>query len=871
MKWWYILVALLDVYLLASLGAWIVLQVLEWLLLGLRRDLPVQGRRLQNLAETETVQATCWPEAPRPGRYQEPDSQAAASLAALRDALAAARPLWASLEAYAPSSMGLLDALRLRVWGPLPRAWRAWREARALKRLLAHAEEAEAALRAQQQRVQEIPQQVRAEVNAQRAEVRRLQAILEAEQGAGTLGLEEIAQRLEALGRELEGALDSLASAQDLPCAVAQVDALLAQAMPAVAELDRTLSLATEERAKAQGQAQRVASALAVAEERWAGLKTLGATEPAISRTLAELRQRVAAVEKRTEERTLAAYRQVNSEVGELDQQLAALLAEMDTLETLMARSKEAVAGDVQALAQAQSACEALRSADPLLEPDQSLALIEQATAAYEEAERQRGLGSRQGYETAITLAQKAMARLAAAQEQATSLPQQARQVRDLLSALGNDALGDWRARTSRAREQLQRYARHWNEKLAGDAAEALASLEQVEIDLERVPPNVRYLRRLRQSELGEALEILAHGRECMERAKALVAGLEQERDRLEALRREVEAEARRLAEERLGAIQAQRERMLPELRQRLAALESEIGNQLALLGDPSQVDYDAVAQQWLPGALRQVEELERAQRESLQHYRALAQEVARDLERQWARLNKLNPQEPPVPEEDLTKLADDLQAWREAIEAQADNPLALRELIGRRATALEQRLENARQEIVEGRRRLEALYRVYNRHAQGVRSLREAIRAHRQEGQWPQLAWESAEEAEALWGRATELEQASRTSPTLALAGEQLQRACNTAQQAEDLLARIERQMAGGLQRLNQELAGVTKALERGRRRVAALREAGPSPELNMLEERLAEAQRALELARASTTFDDALRHLHTAVDILG
>ena len=99
MKWWYILVALLDVYLLASLGAWIVLQVLEWLLLGLRRDLPVQGRRLQNLAETETVQATCWPEAPRPGRYQEPDTLATASLAALRDAVAAARPMSTSSSA----------------------------------------------------------------------------------------------------------------------------------------------------------------------------------------------------------------------------------------------------------------------------------------------------------------------------------------------------------------------------------------------------------------------------------------------------------------------------------------------------------------------------------------------------------------------------------------------------------------------------------------------------------------------------------------------------------------------------------------------------------------------------------------------------
>lgn len=871
MKWWYILVALLDVYLLASLGAWIALQVLEWLLVTLRRDLPVQGRRLQNLAETETAHAASWPETPRPGRYQEPDSRAAASLAALRTALAAAQPLWAHLEAYTPAQMGLLDAFRLRVWAPLPRAFRAWRAGRALKRLLARAEEAEAELRAQQQRVQEIPQQVRAEVNAQRAEVRRLQAILEAEQAAGTLGLEEIAQRLEALGRQLEGALDSLTTAEDLPCAVGQVDALLAQVTPAVAELDRTLSLTTEERAKAQGQAQRVANALAAAEERWAGLKTLGATEPSLTRALAELRQRVAAVGQLAEQRTLAAYRQVNTEVGELDRQLATVLAEMDALETLMARSKEAVAGDVQALAQAQAACEALRSADPLLEPDQSLILIEQATAAYEEAERQRGLGTHQGYEAAIALAQKAMAHLAAAQEQTMALPQQARQVRELLSALGSEALGDWRARASRAKEQLQRYARHWSEELAGNAAEALANLEQVEIDLERIPPNVRYLRRLRQSELSEALEILAHGRECMERAKELVAGLEKERERLEALRRQVEAEARRLAEERLGAIQTMREQMLPELRQRLAALEQEIGERMALLGDPSQVDYDALAKEWLPGALRQVEEVEQAQRESVQHYRVLAQEVARDLERQWARLNKLNPQEPPVPEEDLAKLGEDLRAWRDEIAAQAENPVALRELIGRRATALEQRLENARQEIVEGRRRLEELSRTFNRRAQGVRALREAIRAHRQEGQWPQLIWESAEEAEALWGRAVEQEQASRASPTLVLATDQLQRACNTAQQAEDLLARIERQMASGLQRLNQELAGVTKALERGRRRVAALREAGPTPESSALEERLAEAQRALELARASTTFDDALRHLRTAADILG
>ena len=870
MKWWHVLVILLDSYLLLSLGPWIALQMLDWLM-GRSRWLLIGEGRLRELSEMEQEQRRSWPQKPRPGRYEEPDRVALESLATLQSLIAEAGRLWPLVGSYSLPVLSFVDVLSLRSWRVLPGALAAWRNMRSLLRLLDQGDQLLATLIEQQQVIEDIPARVRAALNDMRAEVQRLSAILEMEEEAGTAGLEAIAQRLEERERAIEQALDALAeaAAERLPAVIAEIDELLPSTGIVLSEIDQFLGRVTEERNKAQSLIQRVESSLRLAEERWEGLKLRGATEPTLSRGLAELKSGLERAKAVAKERSVNAYQQVTAQVAAMDSQVAALLEKLDALDEAMEQSKKAVEGDVSALAKAQAMCDELARQDPLLELDQSLALIERASQAYMEAERQRGLGTFQGYEASLAEAETAMKYLGDAQEALKQLPERVRQIREDLGALAAEATGDWRRRAERVREQLRLYTRHWNAGLAGDAAEAIACLDQVEVDLERVPPNVRYQRRFRQSELAEAAEILSHARQEMEKAKSLITSLEAEQRRIERLRAELASALDKLKRESIPELERLKDKMLPELQERLAAFLEAFQKQAVALEDPAQVNYDESVTQWLPSIWQQVDELRAEHERSLREYAQALKEATQRLERQWARLNELNPQESPSSEEKIERLARDLEEWFAEAQRRKDNPLFLRDIVGRRAAALEQRIEVARQQVVEGRRLLDSLSREYLRRLQAVQRLRESLKAMQRDSRWPQLAW-STEEAERMWERASEWERKSRAAPDLMSAGDQLQQAVSVAQQAEQLFARVERQMDSALGRLDSELKAVVSALERAKRRAERIRKEGPSEELTDLEARCAAAERAIALAEAATTFEDALRHLRAARESL-
>jgi len=282
---------------------------------------------------------------------------------------------------------------------------------RSLLRLLDQGDQLLATLIEQQQVIEDIPARVRAALNDMRAEVQRLSAILEMEEEAGTAGLEAIAQRLEERERAIEQALDALAeaAAERLPAVIAEIDELLPSTGIVLSEIDQFLGRVTEERNKAQSLIQRVESSLRLAEERWEGLRLRGATEPTLSRGLAELKSGLERAKAVAKERSVNAYQQVTAQVAAMDSQVTALLEKLDALDEAMEQSKKAVEGDVSALAKAQAMCDELARQDPLLELDQSLALIERASQAYMEAERQRGLGTFQGYEASLAEAETAM------------------------------------------------------------------------------------------------------------------------------------------------------------------------------------------------------------------------------------------------------------------------------------------------------------------------------------------------------------------------------------------------------------------------------------------------------------------------------
>lgn len=873
MSWWpVVLVLAAVVYAMVTFAPWVALRFFEWRLRRSSEALLDQEPWFQKLAEAEHEQTLAWPAKPRPGRYQDSDRQAQESLAALGASLKRSESLWAELSAYRSARLAVGEVASGRAWRPLVRAATIWRNTRPWRRLLQRGDASAARLRELQQVAAEIPSQVRAQWATARAESNRLSAILEAEQEAGTQGLEGIGLRLRTAETEIERSLDALAQATpaQTPTVVAEADNSLQATLSAIEESERLLSAAAAARSGAEGLLTRVDSTLRLAEERWEGLKSRGATEPGIARDVAELRDATMRLAATTGERKVEAYQRATEEGTVLDGRVQALMAQLDALDELMRRSKEAIEGDVQALARAQDAVEGLTRQDPLLEPDQALGLIEQARGAYVEAERQRGLGTMRGYDASLPLSQAAVQSLAQAEEGAKALPGGVRQVRELLGVLTAEALGDWRTRAERVREQLIIYPRHWDKGLAGDSAEAISNLDQVEVDLERIPPNVRYLRRFRQSELAEAADILAHGQECMARAKQLIAALEGEQQRIEEQRAALEQGLDRLAQQQMPDLLGLSAQMLPELQQRVQGISASLDERRAALRDPAQVNYDEAMGEWLPSVLQRVEALRGEHEDSSNHYRAMLKETIARVDRAWGRLSKLDMHAKPGPEEDMDQLIADLNAWRAEAQRQTGNPLALREIAGPQGAALEERVETAHRQIAEGRRAVEALDRQYRRYSQSARSLRAAIQEMRQSSRWPKLGWDTRE-ADRIWEQANDLERESHAAPTLSQEAAQLQRAATASQQADQLYAQTERLMSNALRRLDDETRSIYAVVERGERRATALRVEGNTDAYTALEERLVSARRAIETAQAATTLEDALRYLRDAREALG
>jgi hypothetical protein len=307
----------------------------------------------------------------------------------------------------------------------------------------------------------------------------------------------------------------------------------------------------------------------------------------------------------------------------------------------------------------------------------------------------------------------------------------------------------------------------------------------------------------------------------------------------------------------------------LPELQQHLQGWEAKVVDLREAASKVDQVDYDQAMDEWLPAILRQAEEIREMHERDVQYYRRTAKEVIRQLERQWARLIKLDPYRQPAPEEDAEALSSDLEAWHAEVERQAENPLALRELVGRRAEAFARRIDAAQHQIDQGRSRASALLKQFQKSARGVRELRGSIQSMETRSDWPQLIWED-EEGEAAWGEAVQMERESQIAPTLREAISRLERAIVAAQNAEQIHVRTERQMKSALRRLDDEYRAVSAGLERRQQEAERLREEGDPDVFIALEEHCASVNRIIEMAQASTTFEDALRYLRDARDAL-
>ncbi len=867
MEWWQLVIVVLSTYLLLSLGPWLALQIVEWLLQRSKGALVDEETRLQALREGEQTHGALWPTAPRVGRYEEPDRMAHESLGVVSKAVAEADHILPSLSNHEPARLSLVDVLAWRAWGPLFGAVNVLREARALGVTLDQGAEALSRLDELEQVVQDLPSRVRALLNEQRAEAVRLSALCETEVERGTKGLDDVDHEISTNQSQIEVALDTLSQAAeaDLPTVMTQADALIEALTVRNSELEQRLEQAALERTQAHDAMTHIDGALSLVEERWAELQIRGATEPAVARSLSGLHEDMGRLSSLAKQQTVDAYRETHRQITDLQGTLQSLTADLDHLDDLMTRSKGAMEGNLKALADSQAACDELVRQDVLLDPDRSLALIERATQAYMEAERQRGLGTAQGYESSLELARQAAQIIDDATKQAQAFPEQVQQVRELLTAMQPQALGEARGRADRLREQLQVYTKHWDRGLNADMAEAISLLDQAEVDLERLAPNVRYQRRFRQSETDEALDILSHVRSSLGRGGELIGQLDAERDRIVKLREQLEGRVAALTGQTIPALEDMSKGMLPDTKHHLEALVLRVKEQAQVIGVPSKIDYDDALKSTWPALENEVAQVRLEHERSVAEYEAMQRDTIKRLDRSWTRLARLQPEELPGPEEDVERLSSDLDAWHAQVEREAGNLPALRDLLGRTVAALEQRIEKAEEQIVEGRRRFESLEKDYRRHAQSARDMRLAVRELEQSSRWTSLHWDWAR-AEEAWQEAVRMERAGQQATKLAEAGDALQQARKAAEEADDLFEAVERQMASALRRLDDELRAVNRSLERAARQMDQARDRGDQASQTILDTAQSDAQRLVQAAVGSATFEEALRNLRDA-----
>ncbi len=866
MIWLRILVLLIDLYLVLSLGAWFALRFAQWRAQRSRRSLVNGAEALRNLAEGIGRHTGRWPREPRPGRYAAPDELAREHLANLRTSVAEAEALRPSLQSVPIISLTLPQVLALQALPPLVQAVRAWRDARALWRLVDRASASLEVLDAQAQIVDGIPSRTRATLNETRAEATRLTAVLEAVEEQGMQGLERTSWQLAEIGMKAEHALDRLSAATDEPQTVYEIDRDLGEASAYLQEIDRFLGEASEARLRAQNLLTRVYSALGLVEERWQGLQARGAAEPALAAEVDDLRaraQRLPDVERASA--SMDNYQKVTRQALVLDTDIQAAMQQLDRIDTLMRESKDALGDAQQSLADTMAMCQEMSGEDPTLQPDLSLSLVARAHQLCEESEAHRAEGTMEAYQEAMAAADEALETLTQARQGLAEMPDAVKRVQRLLRDVSIEQRGAWRGRFQSICEGLRAYPVHWDRTHEREAAAAEAALAEAEAALAQAPGDVREGRRYTQTGLLQSVESLTAAQEQMEQAQRSVANLENELKRIEDVHHALDEEIREISERTLPALVELRAQMLPELQQRLDRLVGTFSDESRLYLEPTRVDYDEATDRWLPSIKRQIDELAGEHRSSVRQYHKMQRETVHRIDRLWGRLQRMDPYQLPAPEEDIQALVRDLDGWRAAVEYEASNPASLRDLIAREGKNLERRLQAAIQQIEEDRGRLVALSKDYQRMAATNERIDALVHHVRTESHWARISW-GTEEAEEIWQAAVALEEESASARTLTQAVDRLQRAVNAARRAEALYLGTERQISNAIGRLDSDLQTVGRLVDRAQRLEESLRQDQQEDAAQEVAALLAAAGRALDSASEATTFDDALRHLQTA-----
>jgi len=827
--------------------------------------------RISALVDAERVQAGLWPEAARTGRYEPIDLAAADLLQSLGTRLADVNEKADLVAGHATPVLPLWRVLVFGAWGPLFAVIRAWGDRTRLDASIGMAEETVAALAQQQTLAESVPERVQSDLAEVRAEIRRLYALWEAEVQAGTQDIQALGDDLalvdNAMGQATEGIRSSTIA--DPLDALSQADQQLVMAQETIQRSEQALDAIRENRAQAQTGADAARASVAAAQRRWAELQARGAQDPAVAARLSELAEGSSGLDATLMEATPAAYARAVEGADTLEALGKTISGELQALDDLMARCERATGASAALVEQAEAAVEDRGDALKSLDLDEARTALAEARDTLSQAQGLRSTGSWHGFQAATTLAEQASALLTeaiAGVEASSEVAQALLARRDQVSTEARQAL---REKGARLADGWAAYGRHWHPSRQQSLSDALALVGEADAAWSELPQSFVEAGSLSQSGLTAIRDSLDTVVSRYERARDAIDALEVDLERVQGLRSQLETGLEAFEQNTLPALAARRDTMLPELLERYESWLLEFQTQRDGMDDPTQIDYERAALQWLPGTLAEAQAVLEAYDGDLAHYRKLLEDGQKRLERGWQRLQRLNPLEKPLPREDISLLTAEYEAWRAAAEEAVDSPAALSTLATHQVVELERRMDEARTQISDGRQTLSSLERQFQQLTQSVQKSRTALHTLLQDSQWHQISWVLGS-GEEIWERALAAQTSSRAAESLEIAIDEMRRALSVGQEAHQVYSGTEQQLRSALDRLNKEFRAITSALDRTQRRAGQIRQDGPSEELDVLDECIAQSMSALSMAQNAASFEDALRYLREAQDII-
>ena len=862
-----IAILVLEAYLLLGVLPWVVARILDWYLTRGAGSVPAME---QDKARLNAALANVEPhvqEKPRPGPFAEPDQHMAELAARMRRQLYQAEELLPPLQAYQGPTPTIPQALLFGGIGLLRRLVPLFASAWRLRKLLLATETTYELLLDQMRAAQDIPRQAEGQIYALRAEQQRLVAVLDSERESGTRGLEGLRQQVHEMSAALDAAEQRLRDAHDeeLPHVLEQQGNVAATIGATLQQLDERVQQVVSQRQAAEQKLKRAFSAVLLLAERWEGMRARGAKDLKVSHQLHGLNTRIRALESQAKMQTIESLQSLASSFEGFERELQVTDARLDLLDGLLTGGYEGLQRANDAIARADHRLLELQREHPNVSADEAAAVLEAARAHVGQAEQEFARGTEDELARAAAMANAAEEQAQKVAQVLEGLPKRARQIRELCDAIAPSVLADRTRAIDDLTTLMGEYPQHWEDGLVDQVAHARALLQACAEERQRLPQDLLARGVLVQSQVVQVQEVLGRAVEHLNEATDLTSRLERQRDKILSQRDEVERRVEAIRARLVPEIEHVRERLLPELKQRYDALQPSLGAQLRALEDPKQTHYGRAVAEELPSLERQLFELRDAHLESVRYYRELLAKAVHDSDRTWARLQRLDPMRVPRPETDLEQLAEDMRAWRQEATANEENPRVLQELVGRRAAALMRRIESVVSEIEQGRASLANLEGQYQDIKAKVLALRTSVHERGREGEWRSIVWDT-ELADGAWQRAQELEREASSGTTLPTAVNAMQRAVTAASEAARLYGDIQSEMGQAVGRLEREWQTVSNKLARAARRQHSLEEREDQAAAREVGALCDSVHRAMELARAATTFEDAFRHLRDA-----